>query len=245
MIAQRFGFTGDFSRERDSRPIVEREKSPVESKIKRGRAANGKSGFNQPVVHAMNDGEERFEADFRISDAVDSFYTRWNALSQPYFAWQFEQFAPYLGRRVADVGCGPANLTPFCLDRDLYLGADLDPAMTGRVTRRFGSHPSVHTYTGNVLEPAFPEEMKRLGIDTVVCLNFLAHVVDERRALANMIDPLPEGGRLCLLVPAHPAIKGDLEKIDGMLRRYTRAMLHERFETLPVTVLKSVFVDRQ
>ena len=50
MIAQRFGFTGDFSRERDSRSIADREKFPVESKIKRGRVANGKSGFKPPPI---------------------------------------------------------------------------------------------------------------------------------------------------------------------------------------------------
>ena len=69
MIAQRFGFTGDFSRERDSRSIAEREKSPVDSKIKRGRVANGQSGLkpakDEPII-SQSHGSGRSIANHRL-----------------------------------------------------------------------------------------------------------------------------------------------------------------------------------
>jgi 2-polyprenyl-3-methyl-5-hydroxy-6-metoxy-1,4-benzoquinol methylase len=39
------------------------------------------------------------------------------------------------------------------------------------------------------------------GYDTVVCLNVIEHVADDRRALANILEVLAPGGRAIILVP--------------------------------------------
>jgi SAM-dependent methyltransferase len=80
------------------------------------------------------------------------FYRRWHSLAGPYFKWQYEQFAPYLGARVADVGCGPGNLTANFLDKEYYLGIDLDPDMLAELQLEYGSYEAV-----DVAIPPFSE----------------------------------------------------------------------------------------
>jgi len=39
------------------------------------------------------------------------FYQRWHWLSCPYFRRPFKQFQPFVGGRVAGMGCGRGNFT--------------------------------------------------------------------------------------------------------------------------------------
>jgi SAM-dependent methyltransferase len=58
-----------------------------------------------------------------------------------------------------------------------------------------------------------------------LCTNVLEHIEDEARTLANFYDLLTEGGRVVLLVPAHPALHGSMDAHLGHYRRYTRDRL--------------------
>ena len=61
--------------------------------------------------------------------------------------------------------------------------------------------------------------------DTVICLNVLEHVDDDRSALAAIRRLLAPAGRLVLLVPALPALYGTIDRALGHHRRYTRTGL--------------------
>jgi SAM-dependent methyltransferase len=65
-------------------------------------------------------------------------------------------------------------------------------------------------------------------VDTIVCANVLEHVEDDRLALTNMRAILRGGGRLLLLVPAHPFLFGTMDQADEHFRRYTRSTLTNR-----------------
>lgn len=175
--------------------------------------------------------------DYTQSETVKATYDRWNRLAQPYFDWQFEQFGPYLGKRVADVGCGPGNMTGRLSEKALCLCVDHDARMLQVVDERFAGQSNVETLPLSVLDENFVDQMRQRRVDSILCLNFLAHIEDELFALDQMISSLPVGGRLVLLVPAMPSIAGTLEALDGMLRRYDKAMLRQRFSRLPVEML--------
>ena len=61
--------------------------------------------------------------------------------------------------------------------------------------------------------------------DTIICLNVLEHVEDDRGSLVAIRAMLAPGGRLVLLVPALPAIYGTMDRELGHHRRYQRAAL--------------------
>jgi trans-aconitate methyltransferase len=59
-----------------------------------------------------------------------AYYLLWRNLSGPYFDRQVEQFRPFLGRRIADLGCGPGTMTALLApSRELYIGVDHDPRL--------------------------------------------------------------------------------------------------------------------
>ena len=68
------------------------------------------------------------------------------------------------------------------------------------------------------------------AVDSVVCLNVLEHVEDERASLANIHSALRPGGRAIILVPHDQRIFGSLDVALGHYRRYEHRELKERME---------------
>jgi SAM-dependent methyltransferase len=166
------------------------------------------------------------------------FYRRWHKLAGPYFQWQYEQFAPYLGARVADVGCGPGNLTANLLGKDYYLGVDLDPDMLTELRREYGSEGPVDTAVLDVSDPGIVPELQGRKIDSILCCNLVEHIEDDRAAITNLTNALPAGGTLGILVPAMPWLYGSLDRLDNHYRRYTKKSLVRCLDNLPLTVEK-------
>src|SRR6266851_6166328 len=169
-------------------------------------------------------------------DRLD-YYLRWRNLSGPYFAWQVEQFRPFLGQRIADVGCGPGTMTPLlATSRELYLGVDLDPRLLDALQHAYRDVPSIQVFAGDITTEACRDRLLAERVDTIVCANLIEHIDDDALALRRMTEALPVGRYLCLLVPAFPALYGTFDAIDGHYRRYTKAMLRDRVRDLPLAV---------
>ncbi|HYM61803.1 MAG TPA: methyltransferase domain-containing protein, partial [Thermoanaerobaculia bacterium] len=64
--------------------------------------------------------------------------------------------------------------------------------------------------------------LRDLRFDTIVSLNVLEHIEDDVAALRAMREILAPGGHVALLVPAHPSLYGEYDRLDGHFRRYTR-----------------------
>ena len=58
--------------------------------------------------------------------------------------------------------------------------------------------------------------------DTVICMNILEHLKDDREAVTNMSTLLEPGGRLIILVPALKALFGSMDISFEHLRRYNK-----------------------
>jgi SAM-dependent methyltransferase len=176
-------------------------------------------------------------------DRLD-YYLRWRRLSGPYFDWQVEQFRPFLGRRIADVGCGPGTMTALLAPaRELYLGVDLDPRLLEALREAYRDLPCVSVLAGDITSEACRDRLRAERVDTIVCSNLIEHIEDDTMALRRMAEVLPPDRYLCLLVPAHPALYGSFDAIDGHHRRYTKAMLRDRVRGLPLTVRRLYYFN--
>jgi SAM-dependent methyltransferase len=135
-----------------------------------------------------------------------------------YYRWMFSQFDRWLGDTVLDVGTGPGIHLPG-LDGRRVIVADLSQDCLDDVRRRF---PRVEAVRADIAEPAFAELMAGRGIDTITCLNVLEHIPDDAGALAGFRRILADGrGRLILVVPAHQALYGDMDRLADHRRRYS------------------------
>ncbi len=164
-----------------------------------------------------------------MTESHSDFYERWSARARPYFGWQFAQFAPYVGKRAVDVGCGLGSFVEHFVAHgtELYRGVENDDDLRRRFYERHRDPRIGLTAATDATDPALAEEMKRDRIDTALCVNVLEHVERDDLALRRMIEGVAPGGHICLLVPAHPFLYGSLDALDRHFRRYTKSSLRD------------------
>ena len=164
-----------------------------------------------------------------MTESHSEFYERWSAAARPYFAWQFEQFAPYVGKRAVDVGCGLGSFVPHFLEHGVegYWGVENDADLRKRFAQRHRDPRARLTTVNDATDPKLSEEMKALDIDMCFSVNVIEHIERDDLALRHMIEGVKKGGHICLLVPAHPFLYGTLDSLDHHYRRYTRATLRD------------------
>jgi glycosyltransferase involved in cell wall biosynthesis len=164
---------------------------------------------------------------------------------EPYNRWLVSRFDGAVGRRVLEIGAGFGNITRHLRGRELLVASDLDPVALEHLKGTFRDDPSVRIASYRFpLEPAERDEIRRLRIDSVVCLNVLEHIEDDRRTLADMYEVLEPGGRLVLLVPAFQSLFGTLDVHLRHFRRYEKAELESKIREAGFAIEDLRFVNR-
>jgi SAM-dependent methyltransferase len=174
--------------------------------------------------------------------SVQDEYLRRMSGAPRYNAWLLERALPHLGPRVIDVGAGigifVAQLLPTC---ELVVAVEPDPTDAEIMRGRFAGEPRVRVEERD----AISLEQADVGgpFDAAICFNVLEHIDDDVRALRAIRSQLGVGGRLCLLVPAHEALFGTIDRNVGHARRYDRATLRARFEAADLVALETRYVN--
>lgn len=145
------------------------------------------------------------------------------AAASNYNRWLFDRVSPWVGDRVLEIGAGVGNLSVFVVDRERVVLSDVDAYYLERLRERFARRPNVAVTALRL--PAVDAGLAAERFDTVICLNVLEHVEDDRGSLAAMRQLLQPRGRLVLLVPALPWLYGTLDEALGHFRRYSPAEL--------------------
>jgi glycosyltransferase involved in cell wall biosynthesis len=169
---------------------------------------------------------------FVKGDSEASGYTtleRMGRLSR-YNDWIWQSIAPWVGQRVLEVGAGVGNMTRVMYGRGLIVATDIDVGYVHILRNRFCRNPSIRVErldlgSDDVL--AF----RSFEFDTVVCLNVLEHVEDDKGALQRLYDVLLPGGKVLLFVPADQRLFGSMDVQVGHFRRYSREELRTVIES--------------
>src|SRR5512139_528444 len=141
-------------------------------------------------------------------------------------AWMADTIRPYCGNKVLEIGSGTGNLTRHLVPRDAYVASDVNPLYLQTLQHLTHDRPYLDVTLTDVTQgQTFPEIPG--GFDTVVCLNVIEHVDDDRGALENIRRVLSPGGRAILLVPQGLDLFGTLDEILGHKRRYSEATLRQ------------------
>jgi glycosyltransferase involved in cell wall biosynthesis len=158
--------------------------------------------------------------------------------------WMADTIAPYIGRSVLEIGAGIGNLTMHLSPRrKLYYATDIDEEHIARLSTRFQYRPSLQIRRCDLqCVDDFPDLQGRF--DTVICLNVLEHVENDRTGLANIHSALVEGGRAIILVPEGMSIYGTLDKVLGHCRRYSEAELRSKVEAAGFRVETILYFNR-
>lgn len=144
-----------------------------------------------------------------------------------YNAWQYARIAPFLGRRILEVGSGIGNMSRHLVSerRDLAVLTDTDRYYRERLVREFAGRPEVTVRNLTLPIEGDGAELRDLHLDTVIALNVIEHIADDVGSLRSIHGILAPGGGAVVLVPAHPRLYGSLDRELGHARRYTRRTL--------------------
>lgn len=142
-------------------------------------------------------------------------------------SWIVDEFESVLGDRVLEVGAGLGAIAAEVADRrgDRTVVA-VEPAgnIYGALAERADGidNLTVHQLTSSDLAATGDEPF-----DTVLYVNVLEHIADDRAELQTAAALLRPGGAVGLFVPAMPALYGSLDYKSGHYRRYTGEQLRQ------------------
>ena len=115
--------------------------------------------------------------------------------AERYNRWMLEQLAPWLGQRVLEIGSGIGSFTRYLVGRELIVATDINPRYLRILRNTFERHTRVEVEPLDlmVFDPA---PFAGRGLDTILCLNVLEHVQDDREALRRLHATLAPGAAL-------------------------------------------------
>jgi glycosyltransferase involved in cell wall biosynthesis len=152
--------------------------------------------------------------------------------------WMADTIRPYVGDCVLEIGAGIGNITAELMTARKYFASDINSFYLEMLDGLKAHNPRLKTALVD-LRDLGGLALSGARFDTVVCLNVIEHLEDDRQALHNIASVLNAGGRAIVLVPGGPWLYGSLDEVLGHKRRYTEKMLRElasacglRFEAL-------------
>lgn len=198
-------------------------------------AAHRKSPSPFAVAVAKEDSRRKtaYKAAMTTTDASDFGFADQLEVgreAENYTRWIAEQFAPFMGRRVMEVGCGIGNMSKLWIDRDAFVGIDPEAACVEKCKARFARESRAQFFHDHVGAPDWTTRWTVHRPDTIVAVNVLEHIREDLAALRGWRDILRKsgGGHLCLFVPAFEFAYSEFDKRYGHYRRYTKDTLRDK-----------------
>jgi 2-polyprenyl-3-methyl-5-hydroxy-6-metoxy-1,4-benzoquinol methylase len=140
-----------------------------------------------------------------------------------YNSWQYDQFRPYIGKKVLEIGCGLGNITQFLArDAEYVLSVDIKQEAVDYTRQRIQTGKNIHIECLDIFTEGL-KQYSRINFDTIVFSNVLEHIEDDVSTMRTCHDILQKAnGTLLLLVPAHMWMYGTIDKEVGHYRRYEK-----------------------
>jgi SAM-dependent methyltransferase len=162
-----------------------------------------------------------------------------------YNAWMYETIAPWIGRRVLEVGSGIGNMSEQLLrgNPEHLVLTDIDPWYRERLRESF-AQPEVRVEGLELPDPSAAARFAADRVDTVVALNVVEHIEHDVEAVRSMANMLAPGGRVVILVPALQAIYGEMDRELGHFRRYSKATLTRVMTSAGLRVERLIWFSR-
>ena len=158
--------------------------------------------------------------------------------------WMYESIKPYLGRRLAELGAGRGNLSKLLRRHGHLLVTDFRADYLAELCERWEHLDQLRIARLDLTAPADYEVVREFNPDTVVCLNVLEHIEDDRAVLNALHKFLPAGCRLVFLVPYNPGLFSEFDRQIGHFRRYQKGELEGKMTEAGFAVERQFFFNK-
>lgn len=162
-------------------------------------------------------------------------YSSAMADAKNYIAWILASFSDYLAAPVLEIGVGHGSYASVLRGYGDYIGIDIDPASVEEGRQQF---PGLDLRVSDITRPEFVALANERKVRTIVCLNVIEHIEDDRKAVTNLARALQPGGHLLVIVPALELLFNDLDRMAGHHRRYTRAQMRSRLADAGLEIVR-------
>jgi SAM-dependent methyltransferase len=157
-----------------------------------------------------------------------------------YHRWIIDEFAPYLQGDVAEVGAGIGTMSQLILANPVRQLHAFEPSsnMFPKLAEGLRGEPravAVNDFFG-------PKQAGK-GFDTVLYINVLEHVEDDRAELSHAWQALKPGGHLLVFVPALQWLYSEFDRQVGHFRRYARAPLVQHTQAAGFAIETARYFD--
>jgi SAM-dependent methyltransferase len=135
--------------------------------------------------------------------------------------------APYLGARVLEVGAGLGHTTQILCrgSAERWVCLEPDPRLASKIEERCAAGDLPGACAVRVGTTADVAGDLTGSFDSVIYIDVLEHIEDDRREVATAARLLRPGGRLVVMSPAHQSLYTPFDRAIGHFRRYDRASL--------------------
>lgn len=151
------------------------------------------------------------------------------SLAPRFNQWMADLIRPFLGNRILEIGAGIGNLTASFLPRDHYVASDINQLHIETLQSRFGDNKRISVQKLDITKWEDCSQLEGT-LDTVICLNVLEHIENDKLALDNMFKTLQVGGKAIILVPHGQRFYGTIDKAVGHCKRYGKEELKQTLE---------------
>lgn len=130
------------------------------------------------------------------------------------------QVSPYLGENVLEVGAGIGSVTRLLCNPNVKRWVALEPDLS--MSQKLGQMAAKGELGHNcVVRTETIEHLDRAELfDSILYIDVLEHIKDDRRELENAIQHLEPNGHLIVLAPAHQSLFTPFDSAIGHFRRY-------------------------
>jgi len=145
--------------------------------------------------------------------------------------WMYETIKPYVKGHLLEVGSGIGNISEhFLAAKTLTTLTDLRQNYCDKLAAKFKGAPTLEGIIKvNLVHPDFEKVYAHLlgKYDSIVALNVVEHIENDKLAIANCYKLLNSGGHIIILVPAYQVLYNKFDKGLEHFRRYTLSGLQQ------------------
>lgn len=148
----------------------------------------------------------------------------------------------YIKGDVLEVGAGNGNNTQLLNSKNVLKWVCLEPdnELTKELSKRNFDNPCCNNI--DIINGTIADLGKELLFDTIIYIDVLEHIENDKEELIKASKHLRKGGNLIILSPALQQLYSEFDKAIGHFRRYTKNSLKE---VIPVDfkVQRLIYLD--